>query len=44
MGYLETSIQHSLHGSKEVEFCKNIMRLFNIVNGKGNPYANIHDT
>lgn len=43
LGHLETSIQHSSHGSKEVQFHKNIVELFDVVNRKGNPYENIHD-
>ena len=44
MGYLDTSIQHSLQGRKWVQFRKNIVRLIDKVNGKSNPYTNIHDT
>lgn len=39
---LETSIKHSLHGSKIVQVHKNV-QLFDVVNGKGNPYENIRD-
>lgn len=37
LGHLETSTQHSSHGSKEVQFHKNIVELFDAVNRKSNP-------
>ena len=43
-GYLDTGIQDSLHGRKWVQFRKNIVRLFDIVNRKSNPYTGIRDT
>ena len=43
LGHLETSIERSLHGTNGVQFHKNIAELFDVVNGKGNPYENIHD-
>ena len=41
--HLEKSIQHNSRGKKGVQFHKNIAELFNVVNGKGDPYENIHD-
>ena len=39
--HLDTNIQHSLHGSKGLKFHNNILRVLDIVNGKGNPYENV---
>ena len=38
MGHLETNIQHTLTGRKGMIFHKNVIQLFDVVNGKGNPY------
>ena len=38
MVHLETHIQHSLHGSEGAKFHKNVLRVLDIVNAKGNPF------
>ena len=42
MWHLQKSIQHSLHG-KGLQFHKSIVQLFDVANGKGKTYENIHD-